>query len=155
MISTFSHEAPVARTASTCFMLISSIASAKSLAMKPIDDTMSARMPASAPKPTAFTNRMATIMGWNERHSAISTRPTHDTQAGARLRAAISPMGMARRMPTAVARMAICTDSSRPSLISSSLSAAKFGGHSRSRNLAPWPRPRTKRSQVNCSVVIA
>ncbi len=36
--------------------------------MKPTEATISARMPASAPKPTALTNRMATITGWNERH---------------------------------------------------------------------------------------
>jgi hypothetical protein len=31
--------------------------------MKPMEETMRARMPASAPKPTAFTKRIATIMG--------------------------------------------------------------------------------------------
>ena len=73
------NGAPVARTASTCFSEISSIASANSLPMKPIDATVSARMPASAPKPTALTNRIATITGWNERHSAMSSarRPGH------------------------------------------------------------------------------
>ena len=55
------NGAPVARTASTCLSEISSIASVKSLPMKPIDATVSARMPASAPKPTALTNRIATI----------------------------------------------------------------------------------------------
>ena len=75
------NGAPVARIASTCFSEISSIASAKSLPMKPIEATVSARMPASAPKPTAFTNRIATITGWNERQSAMKTRVGQVTHA--------------------------------------------------------------------------
>ena len=42
-------------------MLISSMASAKSFAMKPMEATTSAAVPASAPKPIAFTKRMATM----------------------------------------------------------------------------------------------
>ena len=47
--------------------------------MKPIEATVSARMPASAPKPTAFTNRIATMTGWNERQSTMraARRPAH------------------------------------------------------------------------------
>ena len=60
---TFMKPAPVARTASTCFSEISSIASANSLPMKPIEATSSAMMPAMAPKPIALTNTIATITG--------------------------------------------------------------------------------------------
>src|SRR2546425_1276720 len=31
-------------------------------------------MPARAPKPTALTNRIATITGWKERHTTITAR---------------------------------------------------------------------------------
>ena len=51
----------VARMASTCFMEISSTASANSFATKPMEAMVSAAMPASTPKPIAFTNRMATM----------------------------------------------------------------------------------------------
>ncbi len=57
------NGAPLARTASTCLGEISSIASANSLAMKPIEATINASTPASAPNPTALTNRIATITG--------------------------------------------------------------------------------------------
>ena len=55
------NGAPVARMASTCFADISSIASAKSLAMNPMEATVSASIPARAPKPTALTKSMAMI----------------------------------------------------------------------------------------------
>ena len=63
MITSERNGAPVARTASTCCIDISSTASATSLDRKPSEATISASMPASAPKPTALTNRMATITG--------------------------------------------------------------------------------------------
>ncbi len=56
--------------------------------MKPIEATVSARMPASAPKPTALTNRIATITGWNERAATIRRRAGQLTHGGIRLRAA-------------------------------------------------------------------
>ena len=69
--------------------------------MKPIDATVSARMPASAPKPTALTNRIATITGWNERASDDDRRaPASVTHAGIRLRAAARPSGSASTMPS-------------------------------------------------------
>jgi hypothetical protein len=63
MIRVLMKPAPVARTASTCFREISSIASANSLAIKPTEATINVITPARAPKPIAFTNRMATMMG--------------------------------------------------------------------------------------------
>ena len=63
MTSTDRNEAPVARTASICCMEISSAASATSFEKNPIEATIKARTPASAPNPTAFTNRIATITG--------------------------------------------------------------------------------------------
>jgi hypothetical protein len=63
MITTERNGDPVARTASTGFIDISSTASATSLERKPSEATISASMPASAPKPTALTNRIATITG--------------------------------------------------------------------------------------------
>ena len=63
MINALRNPAPVARTASTCFSEISSIASANSFEMKPIEATISAITPASAPNPIALTNRIATMIG--------------------------------------------------------------------------------------------
>ncbi len=123
--------------------------------MKPIDETIRARIPASAPKPTAFTNRIATIIGWKERAIAMMIRPIHESQTGTRLRAEIRPIGIDRTIPAAVARMAIWIDSTSPSRMRTSLSAAKFGGQRRPRKIAPWVSPRTKRSKVKSSVDIA
>jgi hypothetical protein len=86
---------------------------------------------------------------------AMMMRPIHESQPGTRLRADIKPMGMEMRMPTAVARMAIWTDSISPSLIKASLSGAKLGGQRRERNLPPCSSPLTKRSQVISKVDIA
>ena len=113
-ITTFMNEAPVARTASTCFSEISSIASANSLPMKPIEATISAMMPASAPKPTALTKMMATITGWKERHGDQTRRAGQVTQTGIRLRAASRPIGSEIITPRNEARTAICSDSVRP-----------------------------------------
>ena len=63
MMMTERNDAPVARTASTCCIDISSTASARSFDRKPNEVTTSANTPASTPKPTALTNRMATITG--------------------------------------------------------------------------------------------
>ncbi len=147
MINTFRNPAPVARTASTCFNEISSIASANSLAMKPIDATISARMPASAPKPTALTNRIATITGWKLRHSAINQRAGQLTQTGIRLRAASSPIGSASATPVTVAITAISRLSDMPDHKRSHLPSS--GGNMRCRNLAPLSKPSLKRAQVS------
>ena len=63
MMRTLKNPAPVARTASTCLSEISSIASANNFEMKPIDATISAITPASAPNPIALTKRIATMIG--------------------------------------------------------------------------------------------
>ncbi len=126
--------APVARTASTCFSEISSMASVNSLPMKPTDATVSARMPASAPKPTALTNRMATITGWNERAMTMMVRAGQVTHGGIRLRAAHRPTGSASVMPSMVDSTAISRLSTRP-LISSS-ERVKSGGNRRLKNLS-------------------
>ena len=76
MTRTDTNGAPVARTASTCFIDISSIASVKSLPIGSRSRRRSARACRRARRsPTALTNRIATITGWNERaSSAISAR---------------------------------------------------------------------------------
>ena len=143
------NGAPVARTASTCFSEISSIASVKSLPMKPIEATVSARMPASAPKPTAFTNRIATITGWNERHSddderapASVTHGRHQVARGERARSAARAA-----MPSAEARTAICRLSSQP-LDAAAPSGAKSGGNMRATKRRAVARARSRtRSQ--------
>ena len=67
-------------------------------------------MPASAPKPTALTNRIATITGWNERAATMISRAGQVAHAGIRLRAATRPIGSASTMPSALARTAIVED---------------------------------------------
>ena len=114
MMTTERNGEPVARTASTGFIDISSTDSATSLERKPSDATISARMPASAPKPTDLTNRIATMTGCKLRNSAISARADHATGRGARLRAAASPSGSDRITPTTVAMIAICRLSVMP-----------------------------------------
>jgi hypothetical protein len=147
MTTTERKGEPAARSASIGFIDISSIASAINLAMKPMVATISARMPASAPKPTALTKRMATMTGWKVRQSAIKPRARIVTGSGIRLRAAQRPTGRASRTPAPVAMIAICSDSSMPCASSCSLSCARFGGNMRPRKRAPLPRPWTKRSQ--------
>jgi hypothetical protein len=56
------------------------------LPTKPMLETMSASTPASAPKPTALTKRMATMTGWKVRQAAMNSAPAA-RPAGARLRA--------------------------------------------------------------------
>ncbi len=63
MIRMERNGAPLARTASTGRIDISSTASATSFERNPSAATISARMPASAPNPTALTNRMAMMTG--------------------------------------------------------------------------------------------
>ena len=142
--STDMNDAPVARTPSTCFSLISSIASVKSLPMNPTDATVSARMPASAPKPTAFTHRMATITGWNERAVTMTARAGHVIHAGMRLRAAARPTGTASAMPSTEASTAICSDSTSP--LTSSSQRSKLGGNRREKKRWALSRPTTTRS---------
>ena len=156
MITTDRNDAPVARTASTCFIEISSIASANSLTMKPSEATISASMPASAPKPTALTNRMATMTGWNERHSAISAaRRPGERQRHQVARGREPERQRQQRCRTTVARTAICRLSIMPLVSSSSLSGAILGGNIRERKRAPWSRPTTKRAQVMSRIVLA
>lgn len=146
---TLPNEAPDARTASTCLSEISSIASVNSLPMKPIEATVRARMPASAPKPTALTNRMATITGRRARHSATSARAGQEAQAGIRLRAPSRPMGSDSRMPSTEASTAISRLSAMPFQRVSGFS--KLGGNMRARKVAAWPRPVSKRAQLKSS----
>ena len=128
---TLPNGAPVARTASTCFSEISSIASAKSLPMNPIEAMVSARIPASAPKPTALTNRIATITGWNERQPTMRRRAGQLIHAGMRFRAATQRIGSDSTMPRVEASTAI-SRLSFSSLIKSS-QRPKLGGNRRAR----------------------
>lgn len=139
----------MARTASTCLSEISSMASVNSLPMKPIEATVSARMPASAPKPTALTNRMATITGCSARHSATSARAGHETQAGIRLRAPSRPTGSAQAMPSTEASTAISRLSAMP--FHSVAGFSKLGGNMRARKVDAWPSPVSKRFQLKSS----
>ena len=118
-------------------------------------ETISASTPASAPKPTALTNRMATITGWKERHTAMTPRIVPLSAAGARLRAAASPSGSESTIPAAVASTAICRLSSMPALMSCSLSGSRLGGNMRPRKRSALPNPVRKRAQVTSSLVAA
>ena len=152
-ITTFMNEAPVARTASICFIEISSMASVKSLPTKPIEATVRAMMPARAPKPTAFTQMMATITGWNERQAMMMMRTGQVMTGGNRLRAAKRPRGSEIRVPRNEARKAICSDSVRP--LTRRSQRSKFGGNMRAMNFAPLSRPVMKRARLNSSELMA
>ena len=141
---TLPNGAPVARTASTCFSEISSIASANSLAVNPIEASASARMPANAPNPTALTKRIATMTGWNERAATINSRAGQLTQAGTRLRDAASPIGSDSAIPRVDARTAICRLSASP--LTKRSQRLKFGGNSRSKKCRALCSPDTTRS---------
>ncbi|MNC85621.1 hypothetical protein D3C83_12310 [compost metagenome] len=141
------NGAPVARTASTCLSEISSIASVKSLPRKPTEATVSASMPASAPNPTAFTKTIATMTGWKERHTTISSRAPQVTQPGIRLRAPSRLTGSEISSPSTEARIAISRLSLSP--FSRSSQRWKSGGNSLPRNFWPNSRPVRKRAGVN------
>ena len=117
--------------------------------MKPTDAITSARMPASAPKPTAFTKMIATITGWKVRQSAITARAGQFTQAGIRLRAARKPIGSDSRMPPTEASTAISRLSFSP--LSTASQREKSGGNMRSKKRAACSSPVTKRAQVKSS----
>ena len=142
--TTLPNGAPVARTASTCFSEISSIASAKSLPMNPIEAMVSARIPASAPKPTALTNRIATITGWNERQPTMRRRAGQLIHAGMRFRAATKPIGSDSTMPRVEASTAISRLSFSP--LSKSSQRPKLGGNRRARKCAALCQPLATRS---------
>ncbi|MCY1519737.1 hypothetical protein D9M68_544980 [compost metagenome] len=125
------------------------MASVKSLPMKPMEATVSARMPASAPKPTALTNRMATMTGCRARHSATTARAGHDTQAGIMLRAPSRPMGSAISTPSTDASTAISRLSAMP--FHNVAGFSKLGGNMRERNVDAWPMPLSKRAQLKSS----
>ena len=72
---------PVARTPSTGCIDISSTASATSFDEKPSEATISARMPARAPNPTALTNRMANSSLANE-CIGVQFPPVRSTASG-------------------------------------------------------------------------
>ncbi|MNS58531.1 hypothetical protein D3C72_914530 [compost metagenome] len=129
------------------------MASVNSLPMKPMDATVSARMPASAPKPTALTNRMATMTGCSARHKATSERAGHDTQAGIMLRAPRSPTGSANKIPSTEASTAISRLSAMPFHKVSGFS--KLGGNMRARKVEACPMPLSKRAQLKSSCAAA
>ncbi len=106
--STDVNDAPVARTASTCLSEISSMASVKSLPMKPMLATVSARTPASAPNPTAFTNRIATITGMKRARGRRSrTAPARWPRPASGCARRKDRSAAARTIPSAEARTAI------------------------------------------------
>ncbi len=90
----------------------------------------------------------------NERSTAISPRAAHDSQPGARLRAAIRPAADSRT-PKKVDSTAIWMLSTMPSAINASLSAAMLGGNMRARKWPPFSSPLEKPPQVIASVDVA
>jgi len=110
--------------------------------------------PANGPKPNMATQKMAMMISWKLRETAMIPRQTRYTGMGAMLRAAPSPLGTEMIMPMTVEVTVMVRLSISPSLMSINRWAANSsnwpvsrilekgnGGKNPPRNFAPLGSP--------------
>ena len=83
-----------------------------------MEEKASVRAPASGPKPTMTTKKIATITSWKLRETVTAARHVRYTADGTMLRAAPKPRGIERAIPATVATTVIARLSMIPSLMS-------------------------------------